>query len=91
MNSISPVFTEREVPVEQVIALEQSGYYPIIIAQISFQDGSQDSFVRFQFSDKEREAIAAGADLVISQPYHSKFTPIGLQLAMPGEYPLGDL
>jgi hypothetical protein len=88
MNSISPVLTEREVEVEQVIALGQDAYYPIIAARITYADKSIASLVRYRFSDKEREAIANGADLILSQPHHHAMMPVGLQLAMPNEYPL---
>ena len=88
MNSISPVITEREVEAEQVIALGQEEYYSIIVARIIYPDKSVASLTRFRFSDGEREAIAKGADLILSQPHHHSMMPVGLQLAMPGEYPL---
>ena len=75
MNSVSPVLTETEVSAEQVIALEQKEYYPVISLQINYggPDGdhlSLATLTRFRFSDKEREAIANGADLLLSQPHH---------------------
>ena len=93
MNSISPVFTEREVEAEQVIALDQPQYYPIISLRVTFNDKDGDeksvaTMTRFRFSDRDRDAIAAGADLILSQPHHGPLMPIGLQLAMPNEYPL---
>jgi|GEM_PF-2800751 hypothetical protein len=88
MNSVSPVLTEREVPVEQVIALGQDEYYPIIVARIIYPDKSVASLTRFRFSESERDAIAKGADLILSQPHHFSMMPVGLQLAMPNEYPL---
>jgi hypothetical protein len=91
MNSISPVLTEHEVPTEQVVALGQEEYYPIIAARITYADGSIASLVRYRFSDKEREAISKGADLILSQPHHRAMMPVGLQLAFPDEYPLEGL
>jgi hypothetical protein len=93
MNSVSPVLTEHEVEAEQVIALDQPQYYPIISLRVTFNDKDGDeksvaTMTRFRFSDKDREAIAAGADLILSQPHHGPLMPIGLQLAMPNEYPL---
>ena len=93
MNSISPVLTEYEVEAEQVIALDQPQYYPIISLRVTFNDKDGDeksvaTMTRFRFSDKERDTIAAGADLILSQPHHGPLMPIGLQLAMPNEYPL---
>ena len=95
MNSVSPVLTEREVEAEQVIALDQPQYYPIISLRVTFNDKDGDeksvaTMTRFRFSDKDRDAIAAGADLILSQPHHGPLMPIGLQLAMPNEYPLED-
>ena len=95
MNSVSPVLTESEIPAEQMIALGQEEYYPIIVCRVTFQDKDGEpksvaSLTRFRFSDKEREAIANGADLILSQPHHGPMMPIGLQLAMPDQYPLED-
>jgi hypothetical protein len=96
MNSISPVLTEYEVEAEQVIALDQPQYYPIISLRVTFNDKDGDeksvaTMTRFRFSDKDRDAIAAGADLILSQPHHGPLMPIGLQLAMPDRYPLEGL
>jgi hypothetical protein len=88
MNSVSPVLTEVEIPAEQVIALEQPEFLPIIVARIRFADESPATLTRFRFTDEERAAIAAGADLLLSQPHHGPLMPIGLQLAMPDSYPL---
>jgi hypothetical protein len=87
MDSVSPVFTEAEVESEQVVALDQKQYYPIIVARILFQDKSRSSMVRFRFTDEERKLIADGADLIIGQPHHGPMMPMSTQLAMPGEYP----
>ena len=87
MQSVSPVLTEAEIEAEQVVALEQEQYYPIIVARILFQDQSRCSMVRFRFTDEERKFIADGADLIIGQPHHGSMMPMSTQLAMPGEYP----
>lgn len=91
MQSISPVLTENEVECEQVIALGQKEYYPVIVARIIYEDGKPASVTRFRFSDKEREAITNGADLLISQPHHGSMMPIVLQLAMPESYPMEEM
>jgi len=88
MNSVSPVFTDDEVVGERVIALDQPEYYPIITLRVTYPDRSLATLTRFRLSDREREAIANGADLLISQPHHGHLMPIGLQLAMPGVYPV---
>jgi hypothetical protein len=87
MDSVSPVLTDKEVHAEQVVALEQDQYFPIIITRVRFEDGSPCSMVRFRFTDKDRELIAQGADLIIGQPHHGPMMPMSTQLAMPGEYP----
>lgn len=87
MDSISPVLTEHEIPAEQVIALGQEGYLPIIVARVVFNDGGISSMTRFRFTETERLLIAAGADLILGQPHHQGMMPVSLQLAMPGEYP----
>ena len=88
MDSVSPVLTEAEIESEQVVALDQKQYFPIIVARILFEDKSPCSMVRFRFTDKERELIARGADLIIGQPHHGSMMPMSTQLAMPNEYPI---
>ena len=91
MDSISPVLTATEVTCEEVIALDQPEYFPVIVLRTCYikDDLSVDfsSYVRFRFSEAERAFIARGADLLVSQPHHGPLMPIALQLAMPGEYP----
>jgi hypothetical protein len=89
MDSVSPVLTEAELPSEQVIALDNREYYPIIVARVTYPDGSPGSLTRYRFTDKERELIAKGADLILGQPHHRAMMPVSLQLAHPGEYPVG--
>ena len=93
MNSVSPVMTDHEVEAERVIALDQPEFYPVISLRVTYNDKDDNTqavatYTRYRFTDKEREAIAAGADLLLSQPHHGRLMPIGLQLAMPGQYPL---
>jgi hypothetical protein len=87
MDSISPVLTEAEVPAEQVVALGQDEFYPIVVARVIFEGGGVGSMVRFRFTAAERELIAKGADLILGQPHRGGMMPVSLQLAMPGEYP----
>ena len=87
MDSVSPVLTEAEVSAEQVIALDQPAYYPIIVARVGFAEGGVASLARFRFTPAERELIAAGADLILGQPHLGLMMPVSLQSAMPGEYP----
>jgi len=88
MDSVSPVLTEAEVPSEQVIALDNPEFYPIIVARVVHPGGFLSSLTRFRFSDAERDLIANGADLILGQPHHGSMMPISLGLAMAGEYPI---
>lgn len=93
MDSVSPVLTEAEVPAEQVVALGQEEYFPIVVARVWHESADREewspaSHIRFRFSAAERELIGKGADLILGQPHHSGMMPISLQLAMPGEYPM---
>lgn len=91
MDSVSPVLTLGEVAAEHVIALDQPEYLPIIVARVVYADGSPATLTRYRFTERERAAIAAGADLLISQPHHGPLMPLGLQLAMKDCYPLLEL
>jgi hypothetical protein len=88
MDSISPVLTEREVPAEQVVALGQKDFYPIVVARVIHPGGGFSSYTRFRFSDAERKMIAKGADLILGQPHPGAMASASLELAMPGEYPV---
>ena len=99
MQSISPVFAEEHVPTERVIALDQPEYLPIIILPLTCRILSKDEdqpevisdammAVRFRLSDEEREAVAAGADLIVTEmTLGEQFTPIALQFCAEDEYP----
>jgi hypothetical protein len=92
MDSISPVLTDAEVPSEQVVALGQEEFYPIVVCRVTHNNKDEEpiaiaSYTRFRFTAAERELIANGADLILGQPHHSGMMPVSLQLAMPGEYP----
>lgn len=87
MDSVSPVLTDAEVPSEQVVALGQEDFYPIVVARVVFEGRAIGSMTRFRFTAAERELIVTGADLILGQPHHGGMMPVSLQLAMPGEYP----
>lgn len=75
MNSISPVFKDQEDK-ERVLALDQQEYFPIIIhVTPSKTQGIYHQSVRFEFTEEERQKIADGADLVISE-LNGFFVPI---------------
>lgn len=91
MQSVSPVLTECEVDAEQVIALDQAEFLPIVVVRVRYADESVATLTRFRFSDDERRAIAEGSDLLLSQPHHGPLMPIGLQLAKPDSYPVPEI
>lgn len=91
MESVSPVWTEEEVPIEHVIALDQPQYIPIIVLPIIYSDGMTGMAVRFRFSPEERQEIANGKDLVITElTFDRPFTPLSLTLCAPDKAPLQD-
>lgn len=86
MDSVSPVWTEEDVEFERVIALDQEQYTPIIALPFEFNDGTQGWAVRFVLSDSERDAIAKGCDLVVSQlTFGSPFVPIRIDVKRKSE------
>ncbi len=88
MQSTSPVWTEEEVPIELVIALDQPQYQPIIILPVTFNEGTQAMCVRFRLTDEERKAIAEGADIVITEmTFGNKFTPLNIVVCQPETAP----
>jgi hypothetical protein len=82
MISISPVYTEEEVPIERVIALDQPEYAPIVILPVKYEDGVQGMCVRFQFTEEERKVVAEGGDLLLTELTFggNRFTPVALQI-----------
>jgi len=87
MQSVTPVLTQSEVESEQIIALDQPDFYPIVVARIQFADGQLASYARFRLTEKERALITGGADILISQPHIGRMMPIAVQIAMPECYP----
>lgn len=88
MDSVSPVWTEEEVPIERVIALDQEQYVPIIVLPVRYTDGLSGISVRFRLSDEERKAITDGADIVITElTLGGPFTPISLHFCKPNVGP----
>lgn len=88
MDSVSPVWTDEEVPIERVIALDQQEYVPIIVLPVRYSDGLSGMSVRFRLSGEERKAITDGADIVITElTFGGPFTPINLHFCKPNVGP----
>jgi hypothetical protein len=100
MQSVSPVFTDEEVQFEKEIAKNQEEYLTVIGLPVSLElidrATGKSRFVdnwgialRFRFNDEDRQRIANGADLVITQLVFGKpLTPINLQLCEPKMKPV---
>jgi hypothetical protein len=98
MQSVSPVMTDEQIPLEVVVALDQPEYFPIIVLPITYQitgtGGEVEMLhnmaaaVRFRPSEEERAKLAAGGDLIcIELVFGQSFTPVGFQVCMPDESP----
>ena len=82
MHSISPVFNEENVHLERVIALDQPEYAPLIGLPVIYPDETRGVAVRFELSDNERQMIAEGGDILITElTFGGKFTPISIEIS----------
>lgn len=79
MHSISPVYNEELVCCEQVIALDQPEYLPLVT--LSVPEFGNPCLARYEFTDAERKLIAEGADLVVAEMLFGKqYTPMALEI-----------
>lgn len=79
MHSISPVYTEELVPFEQVIALDQPEYLPLVT--LSVPEFGNPCLARYEFTGEERKLIAEGANLVVAEMlFGGKYTPMALEV-----------
>jgi hypothetical protein len=78
MNPISPVLPGSK-PYEFILAKDQKQY--ISLPALYFEDPIGRIITRWQFTQEERDAIAAGADLLFSQlTFGEKFQPVQFQI-----------
>jgi hypothetical protein len=85
---VSPVWTDEEVPIEVVIALDQAQYVPIIVLPICYQDGTRALAVRFRLSEEEKQAILNGADIIFTElTFGGRFSPVAAHICMPNTNP----
>lgn len=86
MRSISPVYNEELVECEQVIALDQPEYLPLVTLTVPNFGGP--CLARYEFTDEERKLIAEGADLVVVELlFGGPYTPMSLEVTPKGEKP----
>jgi hypothetical protein len=86
MNAVSPVMPGSEL-IEVVLGKDQPEYIPLPAVYLNVR--SVPMITRWRFTNEEREAIAAGADPVLTQlTFGLPFSPIHLQVTMPNEMPV---
>jgi hypothetical protein len=86
MHSISPVYTEELVIAEQVIALDQPEYLPLVT--LSVPEFGNPCLARYEFTNEERELIAAGGELIVSEMlFGGQYTPMALEIVAKGAKP----
>ena len=82
MQSVSPVFSEKEVELEKVIALDQPEYVPLIGLPVIYPDGLRGVAVRFRLTEEEKKLVADGGDSLITElTFGGKFTPISIWIS----------
>lgn len=85
MNAVSPVMPGSE-PREILLGANQPEYVPLPAVYLDV--ASRPMLTRWRFTDEERAAIAAGADIVLTQlTFGIPFSPVHLQVTMPEEMP----
>lgn len=86
MNAVSPVMPGSE-PIEVVLGKDQPEYIPLPAVYLNVR--SVPMITRWRFTKDEREAIASGADIVLTQlTFGLPFSPVHLQVSMPDEMPI---
>ena len=72
--------------VEIALGKDQPEY--VTLPAVYLSGATAPMVTRWRFTDAEREAIAAGADIVLTQlTFREPFRPVHLQVTMPDEYP----
>lgn len=77
MTPISPVLTEEFVPQEVVYAKDQPEYHPLPV----LRNSAGVVMSRWKLTDEEREAVLAGADLLLSVwTFNQHLQPLRLEV-----------
>lgn len=86
MMPVSPVMPGSE-PIELILGKDQKEYTPLPAVYLDRRD--RPMITRWRFTDEERAAIAAGADIVLQQlTFCQPFQPVNLQVVMPDAHPV---
>lgn len=85
MNAVSPVMPGSEL-IEVILGKDQPEYIPLPAVYLS--ERTVPMITRWRLTDEERAAIAAGADIVLTQlTFSYPFQPVHLQVTMPDAAP----
>lgn len=85
MEAVSPVMPGSE-SIEIVLGAGQPEYDPL--PTVYLDSPSRPMLSRWRLSDEERQLIADGADIVLTQlTFGRKFQPVNLQIIKPDEMP----
>lgn len=85
MNPVSPVMPGSQ-PIEIVLGKDQEEY--VDLPAVYLDTPSRTMITRWRLTDEERQAIAAGADIVLQTlTFRQPFQPVNLQVVMPDESP----
>lgn len=100
MNSVSPVYGPDEVQYERTIQIDPNQPSPLVVLPVTLEvtDPADPSktivhpnwgvAARYRLTDAEREAVASGADLVITELVMGRtFAPLNLQFLQPEQRP----
>lgn len=86
MNPVSPVLPGSE-SIEVVLGKGQEEY--IELPAVYLDNERMPMVTRWRLSDKEREAVTAGADIVMTQlTFRGNFQPVHLQVCQADEMPV---
>lgn len=87
MNAVSPIYDESTIEAENVIALDQPEYAPLIILRLDSPVG-QSVITRWELTDDERRIIADGGHIVLSLLHTGlKYPPTCIQVVGKDEKP----
>ena len=85
MIPVSPVMPGSE-EIENVLAKNQPEYLPLPV--VFLDTVSRPAISRWRLTDEERQKIASGADIVLTQCiFNDLYHPVSLQVVFPEEHP----
>lgn len=86
MTPVSPVMP-GSTDIEIVLGKDQPQYQPLPAVYLDRPD--RPMITRWRLTAEEREAVLAGADVVLTQlTFCNRFQPVNLQIVMPDDDPV---